>query len=149
MEVSFYHVGNHQKCLPVKPAFPNIQVPAVNHFLHANLEYPCNVCGVCPLSLVTCVRCVKNRYYPYHYAPLVSDLAKHTGAIARLKAGGGRRDGGADSWAPPHGPVRPLVQLMSVLPPRRYSSQPTCTTLVVGPVAMTQLLLPVWSLSVR
>lgn len=67
-----------------------------------------------------------NRYYPYHYAPLVADLAKHTGAIARLKAGGGRRDGGADSWAPPHGPVRPLVQLMSVLPPRRCAPQSIC-----------------------
>ena len=53
------------------------------------------------------------------------DLAKHTGAIARLKAGGGRRGGGADSWAPPHGPVRPLVQLMSVLPPRRCASLPS------------------------
>ena len=71
------------------------------------------------------MRCAENRYYPYHYAPLVSDLAKHTGAIARLKAGGGRRGGGADSWAPPHGPVRPLVQLMSVLPPRRCASLPS------------------------
>ena len=74
---------------------------------------------MCPHTSVTHARCARNRYYPYHHAPLVSDLAKHTGAIARLKAGGGRRDGAVDSWAPAHGPVRPLVQLMSVLPPSR------------------------------
>ena len=27
---------------------------------------------------------------------------------------------GDEDWAPPHGPARPLVQLMAVLPPERY-----------------------------
>lgn len=32
-----------------------------------------------------------------------------------------------DSWAPAHGPVRPLVQLMAVLPPERLASWPWVT----------------------
>lgn len=62
------------------------------------------------------------RYYPHHYAPLVSDLAKQTGALGKIRSpavippevpGLGR------SWAPQYSPVQPLLQLMAVLPPQR------------------------------
>ncbi|KAL0046758.1 hypothetical protein WJX82_009320 [Trebouxia sp. C0006] len=58
-------------------------------------------------------------YYPYHYAPLISDLAKHATGGKRNKATIGSEvlSTEDDDWAPLNGPVRPLVQLMAVLPP--------------------------------
>ncbi|DBA90633.1 TPA: 5'-3' exoribonuclease 2 [Trebouxia sp. C0004] len=58
-------------------------------------------------------------YYPYHYAPLISDLAKHATGGKRNKATIGNEVLSIedDDWAPLNGPVRPLVQLMAVLPP--------------------------------
>ncbi|KAK9862054.1 hypothetical protein WJX84_007140, partial [Apatococcus fuscideae] len=57
-------------------------------------------------------------FYPYHYAPLISDLAKYTGSMGKTRLlGTGPEDIEADSWAGGHGPVRPLLQLMAVLPP--------------------------------
>ena len=61
------------------------------------------------------------RYYSFHYAPLISDLAKFATGAKRSKVtiGGDVMSLDDDSWAPAHGPVRPLVQLMAVLPPER------------------------------
>ena len=75
-----------------------------------------------PRRLVPC------RFYPFYYAPLVSDLAKHATTVAKTKGItakeapdiGEESDSVPGSWAPPHGPVRPLVQLMAVLPPARW-----------------------------
>ena len=70
--------------------------------------------------------------FPYHYAPLMADLARYCGRMGGrphkgVLAGpvGMRRGLGCtltaspEEWAPKDGPVRPLLQLMSVLPPRR------------------------------
>lgn len=74
------------------------------------------------------VKLVACRFYPFYYAPLVSDLAKHATTVAKTKGItakeapdiGEEDDSVPGSWAPPHGPVRPLVQLMAVLPPARW-----------------------------
>ena len=74
------------------------------------------------------VKRVACRFYPFYYAPLVSDLAKHATTVAKTKGItakeapdiGEEDDSVPGSWAPPHGPVRPLVQLMAVLPPARW-----------------------------
>ena len=58
----------------------------------------------------------------------MSDLAKHASTVAKTKGitakeapdVGEEDDSMPGSWAPPHGPVRPLVQLMAVLPPARW-----------------------------
>ncbi|KAK9823577.1 hypothetical protein WJX72_003960 [[Myrmecia] bisecta] len=60
-------------------------------------------------------------FYPYYYAPLVSDLCRNTGALSKIKWSTGKsglEDSAGESWADGHGPVRPLVQLMAVLPPQ-------------------------------
>ncbi len=50
----------------------------------------------------------------------MSDLAKHTGSMGKLRLQGvGLEDIDDSSWAGGHGPVRPLLQLMAVLPPSR------------------------------
>ena len=60
------------------------------------------------------------RFYPYHYAPLISDLAKYTSTMGKTRLlGTGPEDIDSESWAGGHGPVRPLLQLMAVLPPSR------------------------------
>lgn len=62
------------------------------------------------------------RYYPFHYAPLMCDLAKHTKALGKAKPPKRMQGAGqelVESWAPRYGPVRPIVQLMAVLPPQR------------------------------
>ncbi|GFR50081.1 hypothetical protein Agub_g12225, partial [Astrephomene gubernaculifera] len=76
--------------------------------------------------------------YPYHYAPLMSDLASpriqalaHRGrsttrlACPPLRLPRQLADPGGcglEGWAPPHGPVRPLLQLLCILPPRSAQS---------------------------
>ncbi|KAL3145189.1 hypothetical protein ABBQ32_000941 [Trebouxia sp. C0010 RCD-2024] len=57
-------------------------------------------------------------YYSFHYAPLISDLAKFAtgGKRSKVTIGGEVMSLDDDSWAPANGPVRPLVQLMAVLP---------------------------------
>lgn len=61
------------------------------------------------------------RYYSFHYAPLISDLAKFAtgGKRSKVTIGGEVMSLDDDSWAPANGPVRPLVQLMAVLPLER------------------------------
>ncbi|GIL86379.1 hypothetical protein Vretimale_11678 [Volvox reticuliferus] len=72
--------------------------------------------------------------YPYHYAPLMQDLASNR--IQNLAFRGRKKSPLAsapirmardmydmaycslDEWAPPYGPVRPLLQLLCILPPR-------------------------------
>ncbi|GAX74490.1 hypothetical protein CEUSTIGMA_g1939.t1 [Chlamydomonas eustigma] len=72
--------------------------------------------------------------YPHHYAPLMSDLARHCARIhprhKGLLAGPVSLQRGlppdcsqasSQDWAPVDGPVRPVLQLISVLPPRSAS----------------------------
>lgn len=50
------------------------------------------------------------------------DLAKHTKALGKAKPPKRMQGAGqelVESWAPRYGPVRPIVQLMAVLPPQR------------------------------
>ncbi len=62
------------------------------------------------------------RFYRYHYAPLASDLAKFSTGLHKIKAGKPfvkpKQAPDAD-WAEAQAPVRPLVQLMAVMPPSR------------------------------
>ncbi len=55
-------------------------------------------------------------FYPYHYAPLVSDLAK-------MNCEGLRLDKQKSKAALASGPVSPFLQLLTVLP---MSSIPVC-----------------------
>ena len=71
----------------------------------------------------------------------MSDLAKHATTVAKTKGitakeapdVGEEGDSVPGSWAPPHGPVRPLVQLMAVLPPARWVCR------VQGPCCIVQV----------
>lgn len=74
--------------------------------------------------------------YPYHYAPLMCDLSSSSATAYRPSAARTAAlycpplrivrvlqkplTAPVQAWAPPGGPVRPLLQLMSVLPPRRF-----------------------------
>lgn len=79
-----------------------------------------------PVRLIECLalkRVLLCRYYPYHYAPMCSDVAKFTKAVGQLKHAKAVTlmpvPSPEDSWGDSRGPVRPLVQLMAVLPPKR------------------------------
>ncbi|BDA50364.1 5'-3' exoribonuclease 2 [Coccomyxa sp. Obi] len=66
-------------------------------------------------------------YFPHHYAPMMSDLAKHSGALGKIKSPAQIQPEAPEpsgSWAPQYGPVRPLLQLMAVLPPQSAGCLP-------------------------
>lgn len=68
---------------------------------------------------------VHDRFYSFYYAPLAQDLARHARDLTKfqkkaLRYGPLHLDEYSDgNLEPKYGPVLPMVQLMSVIPPQR------------------------------